>query len=231
MMNKTALAQQLYSGELTLPEYLQFRTAAQKDWVRQVPAWQDYISHSSIDWQELETPDDVAVSAWSTTTGAYPTLVVFTPRTKKAKPEYFRTEDHMLRTLEAYVNAYRQREAYVRSKNEQRKLQVKNLNPKVGDILYSSWGYDQTNVDFYEVTAVANSMVEIREVASKIVSEKQGTAYVTALPGRFVGPPMKKRVAPSVSETNSYHVKITSFSSASLWDGRPKYQTASGWGH
>ena len=25
------------------------------------------------------------------------------------------------------------------------------MNPQIGDIVYSSWGYDQTNVDFYEV--------------------------------------------------------------------------------
>lgn len=36
---------------------------------------------------------------------------------------------------------------------------------RVGDILRSLWGYEQTNVDFYEVVAVSGSMVTLRELA------------------------------------------------------------------
>jgi len=38
-----------------------------------------------------------------------------------------------------------------------------------GDILYSSWGYDQTNVDFYQVTEVRGKHVIVREIASQTV--------------------------------------------------------------
>ena len=36
---------------------------------------------------------------------------------------------------------------------------------QVGDILSSSWGYEQVNVDFYEVVAVSKCMVTLRELA------------------------------------------------------------------
>ena len=40
----------------------------------------------------------------------------------------------------------------------------------VGDILYSSWGYDQTNIDFYQVTSlVGKKMVMLTKIASRIV--------------------------------------------------------------
>lgn len=106
---------------------------------------------------------------------------------------------------------------------------------KVGDILYTSWGYDQTNIDFYQVTKVIGSnTVEIREVASKnIGSDYVYENRVLAVKDAFLSPryegddqgvPMTKRV------TNN-QVKVTSYASARLWDGQPKYETAAGFGH
>lgn len=44
----------------------------------------------------------------------------------------------------------------------------------VGDIFYNSWGYDQTNVDFYEVVRTTERMVEIKPIQSRVV---EGGAY------------------------------------------------------
>lgn len=35
---------------------------------------------------------------------------------------------------------------------------------KVGQIIYASWGYEQTNIDFYQVIEVKNSQVKIRAI-------------------------------------------------------------------
>ena len=43
-------------------------------------------------------------------------------------------------------------------RREQRKL-TKDHDVKVGDIYYTSWGYDQTNIDFYEVVPLYFMMV------------------------------------------------------------------------
>ena len=32
---------------------------------------------------------------------------------------------------------------------------------RVGDILYSSWGWEQTNIDFYQVIAIRGSAVDL----------------------------------------------------------------------
>ena len=37
-------------------------------------------------------------------------------------------------------------------------------NIKVGDIFYHSWGYEQTNIDFYQVIAVTAKTVSIKEI-------------------------------------------------------------------
>ena len=95
----------------------------------------------------------------------------------------------------------------------------------VGDILSGSWGYDQTNVEFYEVVGLPSpKQVLLREVAQKTVKEEHGADYVVAVPGRYVGPVLRKM-------PSRYGVKISDSISVSKWDGKPKYQTPSGWGH
>ncbi len=39
-------------------------------------------------------------------------------------------------------------------------------NFKVGQIFYNSWGYEQTNVDFYQVVKVTDKSVEFRAIES-----------------------------------------------------------------
>lgn len=50
---------------------------------------------------------------------------------------------------------------------------VNEYGVKVGDIFVSSWGYEQTNVDFYQVIAlVGKHSVRVREVAPEIINEE-----------------------------------------------------------
>lgn len=74
------------------------------------------------------------------------------------------------------------REASAKSMQEranQRKAFVHTF--KVGDILSNSWGYDQTNVEFFQVTKlIGKSMVEIREIAQD--SEESGWMTGSCVP-------------------------------------------------
>ena len=45
---------------------------------------------------------------------------------------------------------------------------------KVGDIFYTSWGYEQTNIDFFEVVAVTEKMATVKPIQSK----KTETAFM-----------------------------------------------------
>ena len=64
-----------------------------------------------------------------------------------------------------------------------------------GDILKAIWGYDQTNVDYYQVTrVVGGASVEIR----KICKVREETGYMSGTcapaPGEFISEPMIRRV-------------------------------------
>ena len=54
--------------------------------------------------------------------------------------------------------------------------------PHVGDYVCSSWGYEQTNIDFYRVTKVTDHFVWLQEWTQKLVSvESWGSE--TVVPG------------------------------------------------
>lgn len=65
---------------------------------------------------------------------------------------------------------------------------------KVGDILRSSWGYDQTNIDYYQITKlIGEHMVEARMIGG----ESESTAWLQGkcvpMPDKFIGPPKRYR--------------------------------------
>jgi hypothetical protein len=102
---------------------------------------------------------------------------------------------------------------------------------KVGDILYTSGGYEQTNVSFYQVVAVSGSSVSIRKLGKRAVPA-ESTQYETAvvpIVGDFVGVAKTKRVQKS-TYGGDYKLKIDD-STAWIWDGKPQRETASGYGH
>lgn len=95
-------------------------------------------------------------------------------------------------------------------------------NLSVGDILEGSWGYDQTNVEFYEVIEiVSDKTVKIREIAQESVTN----STVKPRPGVYTGPVLKKLI------THGGSAKINSSVSVYKWDGSPCYQTPANCGH
>jgi hypothetical protein len=83
---------------------------------------------------------------------------------------------------------------------------------KVGDVFRASWGYDQTNIDYYECTRVMGAMIEVREIGAQSEHTGDMQGKCVPAPGAFVGEPMRKRV--SVFPGSEPSVRITSFCSA-----------------
>ena len=119
------------------------------------------------------------------------------------------------------------------------------VQPKVGDILYSSWGYDQTNIEFFKVVKVSEFSVWIQEIGKKVV-EVTGWAHQNVVPvdspeyqvrnwdkekddwdnvNTFITkthPIQRKKIQ---DYGDGYGVSLNSFSSAWIWDGKPKGQS------
>jgi len=92
---------------------------------------------------------------------------------------------------------------------------------KLGDILHTSWGYDQTNIEFFQVVAVpSDKSITVREIAQRHTDKPTGNdmaAYTMPVPGDFIGAAVTKRVSPSGS------IKFASYRHAWKWDGRERY--------
>lgn len=98
----------------------------------------------------------------------------------------------------------------------------------VGDIFDYSWGYDQTNVEFFEVTAKSGRAVVIRKVAQSIESEGQGSERVLPVRGSFVGEAQRKLVQ-WTEDGRAYLAQPYGW--CDKWNGTAQHQTALGWGH
>lgn len=109
----------------------------------------------------------------------------------------------------------------------QRKLERKAFKHtlKTGDILTSSWGYDQTNIDFYQVKEVRGAFVIVQKIAQKRTYDTQDTGDTMPVKDAFL--PNSPELRKKVSGGDGYqYISLTSYSSASLWDGKPEHWTA-----
>lgn len=98
----------------------------------------------------------------------------------------------------------------------------------VGDIFSAMWGYDQTNVDFYQVVKASPTQVSLREIAKKVSRQTPTTDYVLPIAGKFEGPVLTKKLR---VYNGRAMVRLTTYSNAYKWDGQAKGQTGGTGGH
>jgi hypothetical protein len=104
---------------------------------------------------------------------------------------------------------------------------IGTMNPNEinkGDILVCSWGYDQTNIDFYYVIKKTGLNVTIIPMSNKLVTYDSHYMTGTVIPNEpnYNAKPMRRKIQKS-SISNSLWIKINSFSSASKWSGKPQH--------
>lgn len=100
---------------------------------------------------------------------------------------------------------------------DRRKLLFQPNSFKVGDIVVNSWGYDQTNVDWYKVTKRTDNFVWLQPISGHF--EEKGFMCGDSLPS-------DKELAEPVEQHKAYgdHVCFK-YGSGSKWDGRPMYES------
>lgn len=61
-------------------------------------------------------------------------------------------------------------------------------NVQVGDIFYTSWGYDETHVEFFQVQEkMSKAKVKIQQISSVKISDGYNTANIKPVPLDFIG--------------------------------------------
>jgi hypothetical protein len=166
----------------------------------------------------------------------------FLGRSAKASFHYrYQNNENALKSVREWItNVERNLTADKVKKEEKKQLQKTEKvedHIKVGDVYYSSWGYEQTNVDFYQVVEVKGKRVRLVEIGK---SEVESSGY-SSMAGMFTADVLSKKALEKVlndKEVGKWHgvkfnkynekidVYLTGFARyecVSKWDGKPEY--------
>jgi len=132
------------------------------------------------------------------------------------KPEFyyrFRSYENMIEYLESFVlNLEKIQERRENAKNMKKKATSEFSHQfVVGQILYESWGYEQTNIKYYQIIGFKGRSAILQKIQKKIVQETSwASAMVEPCKNCFIGEPFIKRIVPSVNYNGSisYHISM-----------------------
>jgi hypothetical protein len=135
---------------------------------------------------------------------------------KAVKPTWqYRFKDAAQRTKEveqtfARVQAKLDRKTQDKAKKSEA---MNNHGVVVGDVFRCSWGYDQTNIDYYEVISVTGKSATICRIGC--LSENTGWLQGDSVPqlGAFIGKPMRKLIQKRSVDSEAF-LTMSSFSTA-----------------
>ena len=144
---------------------------------------------------------------------------------KKNKPYFryrYRDTFHAVAAINDFIMAAKERvESDRLRKIEDTRIKKELFNVvEIGSIFVSSWGYDQTNVDAYQVIEKKGSAtLVLREIRLTTV-RNTGDMSSIVIP---VKDSFMDDADPFEKQINRFGISMTSYSSASLWDGKSDY--------
>ena len=155
------------------------------------------------------------------------TTYVVAFQAKRQKPDHNyrfpkgpKAAERWIKEYFAGVQANEQAKADYKARQEAEADQV-----EVGGIYNTSWGYDQTNVDFYQVVGRTAKTVQYIGLGKTV----HGTDCAAA--DKVVADTTIKGKEVHTAKINGNGWRIGTFRFARPWDGQPQYQTAYGYGH
>lgn len=122
-----------------------------------------------------------------------PYSVKYVQETPKAKFFKEKTISHFVYpTIEAAEAAkkfvetqkfYTARRENEKSEKRQKNAEVKAVDfYKIGDVIVNSWGYEQTNINFFQVTGITNKTIKIKEIGQTTEKGSEGFMSCRVLP-------------------------------------------------
>lgn len=135
----------------------------------------------------------------------------------------FKTESARAGHVAAHFKKWQEIEARQAARAAERKAFKHSY--KVGDVFRCSWGYDQTNVDYYQVQEVRGSMLIVCEIEAESVTGDMGDRGQCApAVGRFTGQPFRVKAQKDGFRVDGY--RWASFCEPKLVAGVPVYESS-----
>ncbi|MBS9775729.1 MAG: hypothetical protein KGV57_01395 [Fusobacterium sp.] len=160
--------------------------------------------------------------------------ILYKGRSRKPNFYYsFKTTEMMYKKINSTIDHF----CAIYDEKENRKRKIKELRKnfkasnffKEGDIVYNSWGYGQTNVEFYQVVKVLPKSIRVREISQQKVEGSEGfdCCDVVAVKDSFLknSKPFLLRLQPALDEEGYEICSKNSYYCFSKWNGKPKYKS------
>lgn len=141
---------------------------------------------------------------------------------------YFRFRDK--KQMDKYISDYfckleDKARLKIESKEQKKKDKLEFFDSiQIGDIFVDSWGYDQTQNEFYKVTKKLKASIKVVKIGSKTVANYTSALLVEPVPDAVISEEITK-------VPQDGYLATRSFSCALPWNGKPLHETAPGWGH
>ena len=146
---------------------------------------------------------------------------------KRQKPDLnfsYKSRADAIKRLTSYFKSIQNAEARKREQQDARRAEAeKGHGLEVGIILTGSWGYDQTNVDFFEVTRVTKKSVWVEQIGSQSATDAGDPDHMT---DRVVPNPEHRTGKITRHTPRNGSIKSPVHGWASVWDGAPKYESS-----
>lgn len=151
------------------------------------------------------------------------------PSRRAKKPRYlgsFSSEAERATAVRGWFERTRQVEAtkqeHYAKRREVRQAEQANAERgfEVGDVVYNSWGYEQTNVDFYLIIARTDHYVTLQPIGEKYVETGFMSGRTSPNPDKHTGEPERHKINVWRGKEQSISFK---FGAGSKWDGDPVY--------
>ncbi len=149
------------------------------------------------------------------------TIMGFSGRAER-KPNFYITFSN-LEKRDKYINDFfKSQENIIKKKEEERqkRIEITNENIEIGKIYYTSWGYEQTNGEFYQVVArKGKKTLILREIYSSQVTSGRDCGTFEPVKDNFVSEETFETRVDSLKIGESYKKSLH------VYDNKPVYRS------
>jgi len=186
-----------------------------------------YIPENSQPITRLDLP--AVVYAYNNKSTGQPAAIAYAGKSNKPTWHYrFGCDADRQARIEKFFEAIAYNEDQKIARKSER-LSFKH-GYKDGDILYSSWGYDQTNIEFYQVVAHTAKKITFREVCQTRKADGFMCGTCSPIPNEFKKDSKEytRNVVPSsIHPETKGNVHFAEYDGGMMrylweWDGNPK---------
>jgi hypothetical protein len=206
---------------------MRLQTKEQRDRWRQT----DIDYHVKEHAAQVQNVYDIIIVTYQNNRGHYSLKIYKKNAARPFVNYYFKSEQTRQKYIDDNIASAESRVSNKNRRKMARKAATKNAVVAVGEIYRTSWGYDQTNVDFYQVVRVKGCFAWLQEIGATYVNGSE--SQIMPNPEHKIGSPKRKKICASLY-TGKVDVcfKMCEWGCyARKWDGHECYQTPIGMGH